>query len=188
MPDSEHHQRPVLSRRPCLMAILRMSGLRPTKQRMALAELLFGGQHQHVSAEDLHQKAMAADVNVSLATVYNTLHQFCRAGLLRDVTVDASCCYFDTDTSDHYHFYVEDEQCVVDIPVDSLSIQGLPPPPRGTQITHVDVVVRVRRIAMAGETSRHAHRAGPRDASPTGATGPSRLRHISPRAAFAGRH
>ena len=87
----------------------------------------------------------AAKVNVSLATIYNTLHQFRTAGLLREVAVDASRSYFDTDTSDHHHFYLEDEQRVIDIPASAILIQNLPEPPPGMTVTHVDVVVRVRK-------------------------------------------
>ena len=137
--------RPLPSRRPCLTAVLRMAGLRPTRQRVALAELLFGGPHRHVSAEELHAEANSAHVNVSLATIYNTLHQFHQAGLLREVAVDASRFYFDTDTSDHHHFYLEDEQRVIDIPTNSIVLQGLPEAPRGMVVTHVDVIVRVKK-------------------------------------------
>lgn len=137
--------RPIPSRKPCLTAVLRMAGLRPTRQRVALAELLFGGAHRHVSAEQLHDEASSARVNVSLATIYNTLHQFREAGLLREVAIDASRSYFDTDTSDHHHFYLEDEQRVIDIPSSAIVIQNLPEPPKGTTVTHVDVVVRVRK-------------------------------------------
>ncbi|MBI4048099.1 iron response transcriptional regulator IrrA [Paradevosia shaoguanensis] len=145
MHDRSSPLRTVPSRRPCLTAVLRMAGLRPTRQRIALAELLFAGSHRHVSAEQLHEEASTARVNVSLATIYNTLHQFQEAGLLREVAVDASRSYFDTDTSDHHHFYIEDEQRVVDIPSASIQIQGLPEPPDGMVVTHVDVVVRVRK-------------------------------------------
>lgn len=139
-------QRQISSRRPCLTAVLRMAGLRPTRQRIALAELLFSGAHRHVSAEELHGEADRNGVDVSLATIYNTLHQFRRAGLLREVTVDAARSYFDTDTSDHHHFFVEDEQRVIDIPADSIIIQGLPDAPKGMEVTHVDVVVRVKKV------------------------------------------
>jgi Fur family iron response transcriptional regulator len=145
MPDRVLQPRTVPSRRPCLTAVLRMAGLRPTRQRVALAELLFGGHHRHISAEQLHDEANSANVNVSLATIYNTLHQFRTAGLLREVAVDASRSYFDTDTSDHHHFYLEDEQRVIDIPASSIVIKNLPEPPSGMAITHVDVVVRVRK-------------------------------------------
>ena len=133
--------------KPSLTAVLRMAGLRPTRQRIALAQLLFAGEHRHVSAEELHEEAHQARVNVSLATIYNTLHQFHEAGLLREVAIDASRSYFDTDTSDHHHFYLEDEQRVTDIPASAIVIQNLPEPPPGTTITHVDVVVRVRKGA-----------------------------------------
>ncbi|WP_407649161.1 iron response transcriptional regulator IrrA [Devosia algicola] len=133
------------SRKPCLTAVLRMAGLRPTRQRVALAELLFGGPHRHVSAEQLHSEASVSRVNVSLATIYNTLHQFHEAGLLREVAVDASRSYFDTDTSDHHHFYVEDEQRMIDIPATDVAFQALPEAPDGMVVTHVDVVVRVRK-------------------------------------------
>lgn len=132
------------SHQPCLMAVMRMAGLRPTRQRIALAELLFAGPHRHVNAEQLHAEAGDAGVTVSLATVYNTLHQFCQSGMLREISVDSSCSYFDTDTSNHHHFYVEDQQRVIDIPASSIKIDGLPPAPKGMSITHVDVVVRVR--------------------------------------------
>jgi len=145
MTDRSLQSRPIPSRRPCLTAVLRMAGLRPTRQRVALAELLFGGPHRHVSAEQLHDEASIAKVNVSLATIYNSLHQFREAGLLREVAIDASRSYFDTDTSDHHHFYLEDEQRVIDIPSSSIVIQNLPEPPKGMDITHVDVVVRVKK-------------------------------------------
>ncbi len=127
------------------MAVLRMAGLRPTRQRIALAELLFTGRQRHVSAEQLHMEADEAGVRVSLATVYNALHQFRKSGLLREVTVDAARSYFDTDTSDHHHFFIEDEQRVIDIPSDSISIEGLPDAPKGMEVAHVDLVVRLRR-------------------------------------------
>jgi Fur family iron response transcriptional regulator len=145
MPDRHIFSRAIPSRRPCLTAVLRMAGLRPTRQRVALAEILFAGEHRHVSAEQLLAEVNSAKLNVSLATIYNTLHQFRAAGLLREVAVEASRSFFDTDTSDHHHFYLEDEQRVIDIPASSITIQNLPAPPEGMNITHVDVVVRVRK-------------------------------------------
>ncbi len=145
MTDRSQTVRSLPSRKPCLTAVLRMAGLRPTRQRVALAELLFGGPHRHVSAEQLHGEASEAHVNVSLATIYNTLHQFHEAGLLREVAVDASRSYFDTDTSDHHHFYVEDEQRMIDIPASSVEFAALPDAPSGRKVSHVDVVIRVRK-------------------------------------------
>ena len=122
-----------------------MAGLRPTRQRIALARLLFGKTHRHASAEQLHREAGAEGVRVSLATVYNALHQFRNAGLLREISVDATRSYFDTDTSNHHHFFIEGEERVIDIPPGSIDVKGLPAPPRGTEVAHVDIVVRVRR-------------------------------------------
>ncbi len=129
------------------MAVLRMAGLRPTRQRIALAKLLFGEKQRHASAEQLHLEAEDTGVSVSLATVYNTLHQFRKAGLLREISVDGTRTYFDTDTSNHHHFYVEDEERVIDIPSNQLDVIGLPNAPKGMEISHVDIVVRVRRLS-----------------------------------------
>ena len=125
---------------------LGQAGLRPTKQRLQLAELLVGdGQHRHVTAESLHLAARDAGEGVSLATVYNTLRAFCDAGLLQEITVDGSKSYFDTRTDDHPHFYWEDEARLSDAPSEELRIQRLPGAPAGTEISKVDVVIRLRR-------------------------------------------
>jgi Fur family iron response transcriptional regulator len=112
---------------------------------MSLAELLFGRGNRHLTAESLHEEAMFRRVPVSLATIYNTLHQFTDAGLLREVAVDGSKTYFDTNTSDHHHFFVEDDNEVIDIPVD-VDVTRVPEPPPGYEISRVDVVVRLRRV------------------------------------------
>ena len=127
-------------------ARLRSAGLRPTRQRMALAEMLFAGGNRHISAEALHDEAVAADVPVSLATVYNTLHQFTAAGLLREVALDGSKTYFDTNMSDHHHFFLEDDNAMFDVPESELGLDRLPEPPPGTEISRVDVVIRLRRV------------------------------------------
>lgn len=123
---------------------LRHAGLRPTRQRVELGRVLFAKGHRHLSAEDLHAEAEAAGVRVSLATVYNTLHQFTGAGLLREVTVDGSRTYFDTNVSKHHHFFVEGEGRLIDLAGDIVTDQ-IPEPPAGMEIVSVDVVVRVRR-------------------------------------------
>lgn len=123
---------------------LRGAGLRPTRQRCVLADLLFRHGHRHVTAELLHQEAKDAGYSVSLATVYNALHQFTEAGLLQQVIVDPSHSCFDTNIDPHQHFYDEDERRLTDISAD-IAVTGLPPPPRGTRIQRVDVVVRIRR-------------------------------------------
>ena len=126
-------------------ARLRHAGLRPTRQRVELAGLLFGDCDRHVTAENLHDQVAKAGVKVSLATVYNTLHQFTEAGLLRQVIVDASRSYFDTNTGDHQHFFLETEGLLIDIPGESIAVAGVPSPPAGLVVDRVDVVVRVRR-------------------------------------------
>jgi Fur family transcriptional regulator, iron response regulator len=123
--------------------VLRKAGLRPTRQRVLLGELLFGRGHRHATAEMLHHEAVDGGERVSLATVYNTLHQFKRAGLLRELAIDGSKAYFDTNTSNHNHFFYENEGRLVDIPDDKISITGVPEAPEGTVISHIDVVVRL---------------------------------------------
>jgi Fur family transcriptional regulator, iron response regulator len=124
-------------------SILRNAGLRPTRQRLALGRLLFGGCDRHITAELLHAEVTAEGEHVSLATVYNTLHQFRRAGLLREIAIESNKTYFDTNTSNHSHFFSESEGRLMDIPSDSIAIQGLPEPPEGMRISHIDVVVRL---------------------------------------------
>ena len=125
---------------------LRQAGLRPTRQRGSLARLLFAHGHRHLTAETLHAEAVGAGIKVSLATVYNTLHQFTDAGLLREVVVDATRSYFDTNTGDHQHFYCEDDARLFDIPASELSVDYVPTPPHGMKVSRVDVVVRLRRL------------------------------------------
>ncbi len=127
-----------------LTARLRNAGLRPTRQRLSLANLLFSKGNRHISAEALHAEALEASVHVSLATVYNTLHQFNEAGLLRAVAVDSSKTYFDTNTSHHHHFYYEAENRVVDVPASYIELGAIPEPPEGMEIASVDVIVRLR--------------------------------------------
>ncbi len=124
---------------------LKEVNLRPTRQRMALAKLLFDGGDQHITAEQLHVMAREAAVKVSLATVYNTLHQFCESGLLREVVVGPGRSYFDTNTREHHHFYIEPQGELMDIPVDSVEVSRLPNPPAGTALDRVDVIIRVSR-------------------------------------------
>jgi Fur family transcriptional regulator, iron response regulator len=123
--------------------LLRKAGLRPTRQRLALGALLFEGEDRHVSAELLHVEATAVGHHVSLATVYNTLHQFKRAGLLRELAINGAKAYFDTNTSNHNHFFIEEEGEPRDIPGHAIRVDGVPEPPEGMSITHIDVVVRL---------------------------------------------
>jgi len=123
--------------------LLRESGLRPTRQRLALAKLLFDGSDRHVRAEQLHGEALTAGIRVSLATVYNTLHQFTGVGLLREVVVESGRAYFDTNISDHHHFFYEESGELRDVPADQLVLSRLPEPPAGKLLKRVDVILRV---------------------------------------------
>jgi Fur family transcriptional regulator, iron response regulator len=130
-----------------IQEIIHSAGLRPTRQRLALAGLLFSKGDRHVTAEALYEEARAAGFNVSLATVYNTLHQFTDAGLLRSIAVDTSKTYFDTNTGDHHHFFLEGQNEVVDMPDGFIKVENLPEPPKGHVISRVDVIVRVRALS-----------------------------------------
>ncbi|HXV23408.1 MAG TPA: Fur family transcriptional regulator [Alphaproteobacteria bacterium] len=123
---------------------LREAGLRPTRQRLALARILLMNGQRHVTAEQLHGEALEAEISVSLATIYNTLHQFTHAGLLREVVVEPGRSYFDTNTTDHHHFFHEQAGRLEDIPGEQVRLVELPPPPSGTIIRRVDVIVRIK--------------------------------------------
>ena len=122
---------------------LRDAQLRPTKQRLALANLLYSQGNRHITAERLHSEAMEAGVAVSLATIYNNLHQFTSAGILREVVVDSSRSYFDTNVAPHHHFFHEEEGTLEDIAKNDLTVDNIPQLPKGTEISSVDVIVRV---------------------------------------------
>jgi Fur family iron response transcriptional regulator len=126
-------------------ALLRQVGLRPTRQRMALGWILFGKGDRHLTAEMLYEEASHAKVPVSLATVYNTLHQFTEVGLLRQIAVDGSKAYFDTNISTHHHFFIEGDNAVLDIPEADVVLGRAPTPPEGYEVARVDVVVRLRK-------------------------------------------
>jgi Fur family transcriptional regulator, iron response regulator len=130
-----------------LVQRLKAAGLRPTRQRLALAKLLFeapGGCDRHITAEQLHAEAVADSVRVSLATIYNSLHQFTEAGLLREVVVDSGRSYFDTNVTDHHHFYFEDSGRLQDIPGEMVQLESLPTPPVGAKVARVDVIIRLQ--------------------------------------------
>ncbi len=130
----------------CELAIaerLKAAGLRPTRQRVSLGVLLFGNGERHVTAEMLHDEALEARMAVSLATVYNTLHQFTEAGLLREVAIEGSKTYFDTNTSDHNHFYFEHDGRLMDIETNASPVLQVPEPPQGMKISRIDVLVRL---------------------------------------------
>ena len=123
---------------------LRTAGLRPTRQRLALARMLFENGDRHITAEQLHGEAQDNKVRVSLATIYNALHQFTGAGLLREVVVESGRSYFDTNTTDHHHFFNEASGELHDIRGDQLNVSALPPPPEGSSVSRIDVIIRVK--------------------------------------------
>ncbi len=127
------------------MERLRAAGLRPTRQRVALARLLLGNGNRHVTAEQLHGEALAAAIPVSLATIYNTLHQFIDCGILRELVVEPGYSYFDTNLEDHHHFYCESTGLLQDIPGEMVMVARLPEPPAGAEISRVEVIVRIRQ-------------------------------------------
>jgi len=122
---------------------LKIVGLRPTRQRVALGVLLFGAGDRHLTAEMLHDEAVRDSIPVSLATVYNTLHQFTEAGLLREVAIEGSKTYFDTNTSNHHHFYFEHDGSLMDIESDTVSVLSVPQLPEGMAVSRIDVLVRL---------------------------------------------
>jgi Fur family iron response transcriptional regulator len=142
---SATRKKPVKAFAESTSAKVRAAGLRPTRQRIALAGLLFRDEDRNVTAEALHEEAAKAGVRVSLATIYNTLHQFTQAGLLNEVVVDSGRAYFDTNIGDHQHFYVEENGALIDIPGETIGVSNVPTPPKGMVVDRVDVVVRIKR-------------------------------------------
>ena len=126
-----------------LVARLRGVGLRPTRQRIAIAALLLDGRHRHVSAEQLTAEIANTGTHVADATVYNTLNQFTDAGLLRRVTVHNEYSVFDTNTSHHHHFYDAETDRLIDIPADQVLLADLPNAPKGHDIASVDVLIHI---------------------------------------------
>ncbi len=129
-------------------ALLRRAGLRPTRQRVALARLVAEGGDRHLTAERLHAEARGAGVRVSVATVYNTLHRFVRAGLLRELAAAPGRTYFDTNTAHHHHFYDTETGELTDIPAEAVALATLPEPPAGREVERVDAVVRLRKFEL----------------------------------------
>jgi Fur family iron response transcriptional regulator len=133
----------MLINQPAPIDRLVKAGLRPTRQRLALTELVFGQGERHISAESLHGEAVRANVPVSLATVYNTLRRFTDCGLLREVLVAPGKVYFDTNSDDHHHFFFETTGELMDIPAGNVTVSKLPEAPEGAKVSRVDVVIRL---------------------------------------------
>ena len=129
---------------------LKEAGLRPTRQRVALAKLLVETGPRHVTAEELFQEARSAGIPVSLATIYNTLHQFTAAGLMTEVVAGSGQSYFDTNPTSHYHYFDKTTGEIIDVPEDAIQFTLLPEPPPGKVIDRIDVVVRIRNANHRG--------------------------------------
>jgi Fur family transcriptional regulator, iron response regulator len=129
-----------------MQSILASYGLRATRQRMGLIKLLFGAGNRHVTADALATEAQTMRMPMSLATVYNVLNLFAEVGLIRGLPVEAGRMVFDTNTSNHSHFYFEDTGEISDISFDSVRIVEQVVPPEGYEIAKIDVVVRIRPI------------------------------------------
>lgn len=128
-----------------IKTLLEEAGVQPTPIRLALAEFLFDGEHKHVTAQEALAALNKRRRLPSLASLYNTLNEFCRAGLLQKVTLDGGPAWFDTRTERHYHLYHEDEGRLEDVAVDALKISGWPRLPPGMKIGSVDLIIRVSR-------------------------------------------
>ena len=141
-----------MSNRSNLLVVRRLkeSGLRPTRQRVALARLLLDTGPRHVTAEELCQEARSAGIPVSLATIYNTLHQFTAAGLMTEVVAGSGQSYFDTNPTSHYHYFDKNTGEIIDVPEDAIQFTLLPEPPPGKVIDRIDVVVRIRNANQRG--------------------------------------
>lgn len=136
---------PLPAAEDALRARLTRAGLRITRPRLVLAALLFSGPHRHLTAEMLHHEALAEGQHFSLATIYNTLHHFTRAGLLREIAVEGRCNWFDTNMQRHHHFFFEESGRLEDCPGEAVGFSRLPALPEQTKLAGIDVVIRLRR-------------------------------------------
>ena len=121
------------------------NGIRPTKQRMILAKLLFEKGDRHISAEELHEEVRKEDRKISLATIYNTLKQFKNLGLLKELVVDKNKSIYCTNHDSHYHLYIEDENKIIDIPQKNIDL-NIPEIPACLSFHNIDIIVRVRTL------------------------------------------
>ena len=124
---------------------LRKSGLRPTKQRLKICEVLFTPEKTyHFTINDL-TKIIEEKLNekISLATVYNTVHAFKEKGYLKEIFISSDKSYFDTNTSSHHHFFDVRGKELIDIELNKIELKNIPNPPKGKSIKDIDVVINV---------------------------------------------
>ena len=121
------------------------NNIRPTKQRMILAKILFEKGRRHISAEQLYDEVKQDQRKISLATIYNTLKQFSHYGLIREIVVDQNKSLYCTNNESHYHLYIEDEGKIVDIPTKNIDL-NIPAIPACLKLHNIDVIVRIRTL------------------------------------------
>jgi Fur family iron response transcriptional regulator len=128
---------------PSVDDLLQQCNIAPTQQRRQIAQILFA-RPQHVSADQVLERVNQDGSVASKATVYNTLGLFARKGLIREVIVDPSRVFYDSNPTEHHHFFNVDTGRLEDIEAPQLIVQNLPTPPDGTELENVDIIIRVR--------------------------------------------
>ena len=128
------------------------NGIRPTKQRMILAKLLFEKGDRHISAEELYEEVKKDNRKISLATIYNSLKQFRKIGLLKELVVDQNKSIYCTNHDKHYHLYIEDEGKLIDIPQENIDL-NIPEIPACLKLHNIDIIIRVRTLKEYNKTS-----------------------------------
>jgi Fur family iron response transcriptional regulator len=128
-----------------LLRKLAAAGVRPTRQRLDLARTIFGAGNRHFTAEMLYQETRSIRFAPTLGTIYNTLNEFARCGLLREIAIYDAKLWYDTKTGPHYHFYREDTEELSDILEQWLPVFEIPAPD-GTLIKAIDVIVRLKKL------------------------------------------
>jgi len=126
------------------LKILKINKLRLTKQRISLVSNIFKFGNRHINADSLHNEMTDNGVKVSLATVYNTLHDLTKVGLLRHVKVNSNQNYFDTNIDAHHHFYDESNNSLIDISKEKINIKDIPLPPKNKKISEVEVIISIK--------------------------------------------
>ena len=128
------------------IAILEKKGIRPTSQRKILAKLIFENGNRHLNAEDLYNEVKKSNFQISLATIYNTLKQFTSYGLLKEIVVDQNKSIYCNNHKPHYHLYIEDEEKIIDVPINNINLSNIPQIPACLNLHNIDIIVRIRTL------------------------------------------
>ena len=133
-----------MSLRESVISKLKSFGVTPTNQRVEIGQILFA-QPQHLSAEQILIKVNEEGAtSASKATIYNTLGLFAKKGLVKELIVDSSKVFYDSNISQHFHFYNTDTGELTDIPVDAINFDKLPELPEGTESSAVEIIIRIK--------------------------------------------